>query len=187
MLDEIFSEVQLSQEEKEKIELKFTIIQIKKGELLLKAGDIATHQYYVSSGCLRTFFIDEHAKEHTIQFAIHDWWISDYTAFYDSTKATMNIECIKDATLYKITRKALEVLFEDIPQLESFFRKKIEKAFANYQKRMLAILSQPAQERYFSFLKQYPNIEKEVKNYHIASFLGITTQSLSRIRRKTAS
>lgn len=187
MFDEIFGSVQLSDEEKEKIELKFDIKQIKKGELLLKAGDITTHQYYVSSGCLRTFYIDDYTKEHTIQFAIHDWWISDYTAYYNSNKAIMNIECLKDATLYRIARKDLEVLFKDIPPLESFFRKKLENAFANYQKRILATLSQPAQKRYVSFLKQYPNIEKEVKNYHIASFLGITTQSLSRIRKNLAS
>ena len=157
---------------------------MKKGENLLEANETVLYQYYVSKGCLRTYFIDQAGKEHTLQFAINDWWISDYTAFFSSTQAIMNIECIQDAILYKISKKGMEDLFLEIPQLETFFRKKMEGAFASFQKRILASLAQPAKKRYLAFITTYPNIEQSVKNYHIASYLGITTESLSRIRRE---
>ena len=98
----------------------------------------------------------------------------------------MNIEVIQDATLYKISKNNMESLFKEIPQLETFFRKKMEKAFSSFQKRILANLSQSAKEKYVSFINTYPNIEQSVKNYHIASYLGITTESLSRIRKELA-
>ena len=121
-----------------------------------------------------------------MQFAIEDWWISDYTAFFSSTNAIMNIECIQNAELFQISKESMESLFLEIPQLETFFRKKMERAFASFQKRILASLAQPARERYLSFVTTYPNIEQSVKNYHIASYLGITTESLSRIRKENA-
>ena len=98
----------------------------------------------------------------------------------------MNIECIQNAELFQISKDSMESLFLEIPQLETFFRKKMERAFASFQKRILASLAQPARERYLSFVTTYPNIEQSVKNYHIASYLGITTESLSRIRKENA-
>jgi len=96
----------------------------------------------------------------------------------------MNIECIQDAILFKISKEDMELLYLKIPKLESFFRKKMERAFASFQKRIISNLAQSASERYLSFVNFYPNIEQNVKNYHIASYLGITTQSLSRIRKE---
>jgi len=95
-----------------------------------------------------------------------------------------SIIAIQDATLYEISKKSMEDLFVEIPQLETFFRKKMERAFASFQNRILANLAQSAKERYVSFISTYPNIEQAVKNYHIASYLGITTESLSRIRKE---
>lgn len=182
----MFKDISFSQEEVNSIEDKFEKLNLKKGTALLNAGELVSNQYFVYSGCLRTYFIDNFGKEHTLQFAINDWWISDYTAFFTTTKALMNIETIQDATLYKVSQKDMEALYSKIPQLETFFRKKMEKAFASFQKRILASLAQSAKERYVSFISTYPNIEQSVKNYHIASYLGITTESLSRIRKELA-
>ncbi|RZS90632.1 Crp/Fnr family transcriptional regulator [Aquimarina brevivitae] len=157
---------------------------IPKGTTLLSANDPVHTQYYVIDGCLRTYFIDESGKEHTLQFAIKDWWISDYTAFFKEENAIMHIESLQDTTVYGLSRKNMESMFEAIPQLESFFRVKLERAFSSFQKRILANLSKTAKERYLDFIHTYPNIEQSVKNYHIASYLGITTESLSRIRRQ---
>ncbi|MBL4745677.1 MAG: Crp/Fnr family transcriptional regulator [Flavobacteriaceae bacterium] len=179
----IFNGISFSSEEESLIASKLEKISLKKGHLLLKAGKTVHHQYYVATGCLRTYFIDNSGKEHTVQFAIKDWWISDYTAFFSTEKAILNIESIQEATLYEISKENMDILFREVPVLESFFRKKMERAFANFQKRILANLAQPAKERYVSFLKMYPTIEQRVKNYHIASYLGITTESLSRIRK----
>ena len=153
---------------------------------MLNAGDVVNEQYYIQSGCLRSYQIDPHGKEHTVQFGIKDWWISDYTAFFTSEKSIMTIEVIQDATLYRITDKDKEFLYKEIPKIDRFFRIKLERAFATFQKRILASLSQTAAERYLNFIKTHPNIEKNIKNYHIASYLGVTTESLSRIRKELA-
>ena len=181
---EIFKGISFSKKEMNLIESKLKKLKLNKGTTILKADDKVNNQYYVYNGCLRTYFIDKTGKEHTLQFAINDWWISDYTAFFTASKAIMYIETIQEATLYEISKKSMEDLFVEIPQLETFFRKKMERAFASFQKRILASLAQSAKERYVSFISTYPNIEQAVKNYHIASYLGITTESLSRIRKE---
>jgi CRP-like cAMP-binding protein len=186
IISEIFKDTSFSSEEKQSILNHFEKLEIKKGDTILNTNDLVTHQYFVLNGCLRTFFIDKQGKEHTLQFAIKDWWISDFTAFFSASKAIMTIECIQEATLYKISKQSMEALYKEIPQLETFFRIKMEKAFASFQKRILANLALPAKERYISFINTYPNIEKSIKNYHIASYLGIATESLSRIRKDIA-
>lgn len=186
ILLEIFNKTPFISVESNLIADKFETIHLKKGDIILDANEIVYNQYYVSDGCLRAFFIDLTGKEHTIQFAVKDWWISDYTAFFSTTKAIMSIECIQNAILYKISREDLENLYQESPLIETFFRKKLENAFSSFQKRILGNLSQPAKERYLTFINTYPNIEQNVKNYHIASYLGITTESLSRIRKEIA-
>lgn len=184
IVPEIFRDLSFSKEEIALIDKNFEKISIQKGTVLLQSNEIVLDQYFVSDGCLRTYFLDNHGKEHTLQFAIKDWWISDYTSFFREGSAIMNIECIQSATLYKISRKNTEALYQEIPRIETFFRKKLERAFASFQKRILANLAQSARERYITFIQTYPNIEQSVKNYHIASYLGITTESLSRIRKE---
>ena len=183
-IKEIFKDLSFSEAEIKIIESVFHKSTYKKGSVLLRANDIVDKQYYIYSGCLRSYHIDSHGKEHTVQFGVKDWWISDYTAFFSTSKSIMNIEVLRDATLYRLSKEDKEYLYEQIPKIESFFRKKLERAFAAFQKRILSNLSQTATERYLSFIKKYPNIERSVKNYHIASYLGITTESLSRIRKE---
>lgn len=183
-IKEIFKDLSFSDEEIKIIESVFHKVSFKKGDIVLKSDDSVDFQYYILQGCLRTYHIDLHGKEHTVQFGIKDWWISDYTAFFSTSKAIMNIEVIQDTILYRISRADKEQLYAQIPKIESFFRKKLERAFAAFQKRILSNLSQTAKERYLNFIQTYPNIEKSVKNYHIASYLGITTESLSRIRKE---
>lgn len=166
------------------IESKYKKVSFHKGEVILKANEKVEHQYFVADGCLRTFLISQSGKEHTIQFAIKGWWISDYIGFFSETNAVLTIECIADATLYKVSRDSVEAIFDKIPKTERFIRKKLQRSFVSFQKRILANLSQTAKERYINFTHDYPNIEQYVKNYHIASYLGITTESLSRIRKE---
>ena len=181
---EIFKGLSFSLDEINIIESVFHKVSFKKGDIILETNDVVNDQYYTLEGCLRSYYLDLQGKEHTVQFAIKDWWISDYTAFFSDSKAIMNIEVIQDATVYKLCKKDKEELYAKIPKVESFFRKKLERAFAAFQKRILSNISQTATERYTNFIEAYPNIEKSVKNYHIASYLGITNESLSRIRRE---
>ncbi|CAL2101050.1 cAMP-binding proteins - catabolite gene activator and regulatory subunit of cAMP-dependent protein kinases [Tenacibaculum sp. 190130A14a] len=156
----------------------------KKGELILTTEEEVKHQYYVLDGCLRTFFIDLKGKEHTIQFAVNDWWISDYISYFLDEKSVLTIESIKESTLLRVEKEDFEKALHKIPSIEHHIRKKVERFMAKNQKRTLAALSQSAKQRYLNFAKSYASIEKHVKNYHIASYLGITTQSLSRIRKE---
>tara|TARA_R100001369_G_scaffold32096_2_gene56734 strand:+ start:7787 stop:8362 length:576 start_codon:yes stop_codon:yes gene_type:complete len=183
-IKDIFKDVIFTENEVEIITSLFHKINVKKGSVLLNAGESVNEQYYILDGCLRSYHIDTHGKEHTVQFGIKDWWISDYTGFFTSEKSIMTIEVIQDATLYRIAVKDKEYLYKKIPKIDRFFRIKLERAFAGFQKRILSNLSQSARERYLDFMKTYPNIEKSIKNYHIASYLGITTESLSRIRKE---
>lgn len=186
ILLEVFKDIDFSKEELLTLGTYLKKIDLRKGDILLRNGQTVLYTHYVYSGCLRTFFIDDLGKDHTLQFAIKDWWISDYTAFFSADEATMNIECIQDTMLFRLSRKDMQQLYIDIPKFETFFRKKLEKRMEAFHRRTLNNLAFPAKDRYLSFVKTYPRIEKQVKNYHIASYLGITTESLSRIRKEIA-
>lgn len=188
ILNEIFKETPFTEKEAQHILSKFKKISLDKGEFLLKAEEKVRDNHFIQEGCLRTYFIDVSGKEHTLQFAVKGWWISDYIALFakTETKSVSYIECIKKATLYKISKDDFDALYKEIPKIGHFHIKNLESAFAKLQNRILENLTLPAQERYINFVNAYPNIEQNVKNYHIASFLGITTESLSRIRKKIA-
>lgn len=185
-ISDVFKDLSFSEAEIEIIESVMFKIDLKKGIKIIKAGDTVKDMYFVLQGCLRAFHIDIHGKEHTLQFAIKGWWITDFTAFFTESKAIVDLEVLRDATIYKLSKDDREHLFSQIPAIETFIRKKLENGKAASQKRILRNLSQPASQRYFNFIKDFPNIEKSIKNYHIASYLGITTESLSRVRKDIA-
>lgn len=183
-IKEIFKTLDFTQREIKIIENVFHKMILKKGEILLQPGDTVDSHYYILEGCLRTFHVDSQGKEYTIQFGIKDWWISDYTAFFTGDKAIMTVEALADSIIYRINRKDKEELYEQIPKIDRFFRIKLERAFSAFQKRILSGISQSASDRYLNFMKTFSETEKYLKNYHIASYLGITTESLSRIRKE---
>jgi CRP-like cAMP-binding protein len=180
----IFKELDFTNDELKLIESVFHKEIIKKGEILIHPGDTVDVQYYILDGCLRAFHLDNQGKEYTIQFGIADWWMSDFTAFFSEDKAILTVEAITDSIIYRINKKDKEYLYSQIPKIDRFFRIKLERAFAAFQKRILTGISKPAKERYLDFMATYPKIETYLKNYHIASYLGITTESLSRIRKE---
>ncbi len=186
LIHNIFKEVDLSEEKILLLANHLTKVNCKKGELLIKQGESVSNKYFIYSGCLRSFFIDEQGKEHTLQFAIKEWWISDYPGYFQGRKAIMNIECIQDSILIKLTKNGRDILFNNFPELETFFRLKFENTIASFQKRTIASLSYSAKEKYIQFVNTYAEIEQNVRNYHIASYLGITKESLSRIRKEIA-
>lgn len=180
---EIFKDFSFSEKEVILIHSKFKKIELVKGDILIGPNITICHQYYTYSGCLRSYFVQKTGKESTMQFAVNDWWISDFTSFFSSQKSVMTVQCLQDAVVYRISKSDLDELYLKIPQIESFFRKKMEGAFASFQRRILEYITLSAKERYIKFIEGYPEIVASVKNYHIASYLGITTESLSRIRK----
>jgi CRP-like cAMP-binding protein len=185
---EIFKDITFTEVELEMLCDKLQEKKLEKKAFLLQAGEAVKDLYYIHEGCLRTYFIDSEGKEHTLQFAVKGWWISDYIALFGKGKTTSvsYIECIKESTLYKISKNDFDQLCKEIPKVGYFHIANLESAFAAFQKRILENLTLSAKERYLNFVTTYPNIEQNVKNYHIASYLGITTESLSRIRKEIA-
>ena len=155
---------------------------VSKGEVLIREGQTVNKTFFVTQGSLRSFCVDKEGKEHTLQFAIKDWWISDFMAIYNNEPASLTVECITDATVIEFNAQKLDEIYLQFPEFEAFQRKNLERHVVSLHKRILNQLQLTALERYNLFLEQYPNIEQHVPNYHIASYLGITQQSLSRVR-----
>ena len=162
----------------------FTEKTVKKRSILISPNEKVTEEYYVVKGCLKAYYLDEHGEKHIIQFAIEDWWISDFEAFFTQQKSKLYIEAIEDSKLLGINFNNLQILYTRIPKFERFFRIKTTAAFIAQRKRILSSLEKSATRRYLDFCNAYPSIEKRVANYHIANYLGVKPESLSRIRKK---
>jgi len=159
---------------------------VSKGEVLIREGQTVNKTFFTTDGCLRSFCIDKEGKEHTLQFAIRDWWISDFMAIYNDEPASLTVDCITDSVVVEFNAQKLNSIYSRFSEFEAFQRKNLERHVVSLHKRILNQLQLTALERYNLFLKQYPNIEQHVPNYHIASYLGITQQSLSRLRAEIA-
>lgn len=159
---------------------------VSKGDTLIQEGQVVNKTFFVLDGALRSFCIDKEGKEHTLQFAVKDWWISDFMAIYGNGIASLTVECITDSHVVEFNAQKLRGIYNSFPEFEEFQRKNLEQHVVSLHKRILNQLQLTALERYNLFLEQYPNIEQHVANYHIASYLGITQQSLSRVRAEIA-
>ncbi|MFD2517262.1 Crp/Fnr family transcriptional regulator [Salinimicrobium flavum] len=184
ILNHISNDIDLTSSEKEEFTGLLSVERIPKGMYLVKPGDIVTSEYYVVKGCLRAFYLDEAGQEHIIQFAIEDWWISDFEAFFSESVAELHVEAIEDSVLLGLDKTALEALYQRIPKFERFFRIKTTGAFVALRSRVLSSLQKTGKQRYLEFCATYPKIEKRIANYHIANYLGLKPESLSRIRKE---
>jgi len=160
---------------------------VSKGEILISQGQSVDKEYLIIEGCLRSFCIDKNGKEHTLQFAIKNWWMSDWIAIHGNEPATLTIECLTDSTVIEFRTCALEKSLQLFPEFESFQRALLQRHIVSLHRRILNQLQLTAAERYDLFLAAYPDIEQYCRNYHIASYLGITQESLSRIRAERVS
>ncbi len=186
LLQNIKSSIELSSAAEAHIYSISKEMEISKGHTLIRQGQRVRNTYYVLNGCLRSFCVDNNGKEHTLQFAIKNWWISDFIAIYNNESATLTVECIKDAKVIKFNATDLDKIHSLFPEFEAYQRKNLERHVVSLHKRILNQLQLTAPERYNLFLEQYPDVEQYTPNYHIASYLGITQQSLSRIRVEKA-
>ena len=159
---------------------------IPKGSILIREGQTVKKIFFVTAGCLRSFCTDKNGKEHTLQFAIRNWWISDYIAIHNNESATLSVECLKESTVLEFNAEELDGMLSLFPEFEPFQRYILERHVVSLHQRILNQLQLTASERYDFFIAQYPNIEQSTRNYHIASYLGITQESLSRIRLEKA-
>ena len=157
---------------------------LKKKQFLLHEAEVCKKIGFVNSGCLREYTIDNKGSEHIIQFAIEDWWISDPNSFLSGLSSTYNIDALEDSEVLLLEKSAREKLLDSCQKMEKFFRILIEANFVATQRRITDSLSTSAEERYLKFIRTYPKLMEQVSQNHIASYLGITPQSLSRIRKE---
>ena len=153
-----------------------------KGQYILQQGDISKMQCFMISGCTKMFYLDDNGQEHIIMFSIEEWWTSDLGSFISQTPSDFNVQCLENTEIIQFSYDNIEEIFLEIPKLERFFRKVIEKAFVASQKRIIRNFSLTAKERYVIFRNNYPKIEQRIPQYMIASYLGITKEFLSKIK-----
>jgi CRP-like cAMP-binding protein len=158
----------------------FTTKKFKKHQFVVQQGEDVPNDYFILSGCLKSYFIDNNGKQHILQFGLQDWWITDYQAYYNQTKATINIDCIEDSELLCLSILNREKLCAEIHKIEHFFRKKTNKRNVALQQRILSLLSNNAKEKYDQLLQLYPELFQKVPKHLIAAYLGVTRETLSR-------
>ncbi len=160
---------------------------LRKKQYLLQEGDVCKSIAFVSKGVLKAYSADANGNEHIIQFGLEGWIISDLYSFLTGEPATYNIDAIEDAELVLISKSAHEELLQKLPKYETFTRLNITGAYLAMQKRLTSIIGSSLEERYANFTALYPNILQRVPQHMIAAYMGLTPETLSRIRRRISS
>jgi len=184
LLQHIASRVHLQPEEEAYICSVFRLRKLLPRQYLLAQGEICWYESYVCEGLLRSFHVDEKGNEHTLHFALEDWWISDLHSFLREEPARRNIISLERSVVLQIDLKHREELLHHIPKMERFWRILNESASMAQDRRIMDNISLSGIERYRALLKKYPHIEQRLPQKHIASFLGMTPVFLSQIRKE---
>src|SRR5678815_2029620 len=172
---------------REEIEFFFFFLRARSllsGEFLLREGDICRYESFVVKGCLKTYYLDEMGIEHIIDFSIEEWWADDLYSLLTQTPSKSNIKAIEDTDIIQISKPDLELLYQKIPKFERFFRILFQNAYITQREQINLALSASAQERYLLFIKKKPYAEKRFSQKDIASYLGVTPQFLSTLKKK---
>ncbi|MFB3387533.1 Crp/Fnr family transcriptional regulator [Flavobacterium sp. LAR06] len=182
LINHIQNRIELSEEEIHQFVSEFKIKKIKKRQFIIQPDFVARHRTYIVKGALRAYVVNGQGQEHTISFAIEDWWISDYNSYIYQQPATMFVVALEDAVLLQLDFETETKLKNANPKFETFFRITAERTAAFFQRRIITNLTSSAEERYDNFIEKYPSIVQRVPQYTLASYLGMTTEFLSKIR-----
>ena len=159
----------------------FTQHSYKKNDYLVQANRSAPHDHFVVKGLLKSFYVDADGKNHILQFAMEDWWISDPQAYHTRTEAKLYIDCLEDTDVFYISKDKRDQLCTKVQKMEHFFLEKTTSGYIALQRRILSLMSQRAEERYLQFVALYPQLLERVPKTLIASYLGISRETLSRM------
>lgn len=174
----------LDEDESAAVTRVFKERRVKKRQFILREGDISRYNTFVVEGCFRMYLVDDKGKEHNLQFAFENWWIGDIGSFHTGEPSRLNIVALEDSVILQIRKEDQLNLFVDHPKFNRIFRVFTENALVATQRRILQNISSTAEERYLDFLDRYPQFFNRISNVQIASFLGVTPEFLSTIRKK---
>lgn len=184
LIDYVQKIVTLNDIETEQFVSCFEEVNIKKRQFIVQPNFTNSHRSFVVKGAFRSYIVSAEGQEHTLQFAIENWWVSDFNSYIYQHPATLFIVALEDSTILQIEFEKEQELKASNHKFETFFRIIAEKGLAFEHRRILFNLTQSAEARYENFLLNFPNFVQRVPQYALASYLGMTTEFLSRIRNK---
>lgn len=184
ILQNIAKHVSLTKEDEALFLSKTETKQLKAKTILLSAGEVATCTYFVNSGILRSFNINDNIIEHVLHFACEGWWIGDMYSYISEKPGNLFIEVLEDAEVVIITKENQQQLYQEIPKLERFFRILAENSLVSHQERLMDNLSLTAEERFEKFCSKYPSLIQKVSQKHIASYIGVTPEFFSKMKAR---
>ncbi|TNE80283.1 MAG: Crp/Fnr family transcriptional regulator [Bacteroidetes bacterium] len=186
LIENIRSKVAISEAEEEQLKKYFIPKKYRKRQYLLNGGDICKYFSFVVDGLIRSFTVDDKGHEHVVQFAAEGWWVSDMGSFLEETEAMYHIEAIEDVEVLNLTKPAMEEMLNELPVMERYFRILMQKNIVTLQQRVVADHSLTAEEKYLRLMEIYPKLIHRAPQQQVASYLGITPETLSRIRKQVA-
>lgn len=178
--------ISLNEEEQAFVSEVFKERSVRRRQFILQEGDVCKYNTFVVEGCFRMYAVDEKGKEHNLQFAIENWWIGDISSFHTEKPSKLYIEALENAIILQISKEDQLKLFVDYPKFNRIFRVFTENALISSQRRILQNISSTAEERYIDFVERYPHFFNRISNVQIASYLGVTPEFLSTIRKNIA-
>jgi len=178
----IENKTRLSAENMERLTAAFEVVKVKRKQLIIQPGFVAKYRIYILKGAFHSYVIDDKGIEHTIQFAIEDWWLSDYNSYIHQTPATQFVEALENSVILQIDHKTEQQLKAANLELATLFRQMAERSAAYLARRIVSNLTQTAEERYNDFVAKYPKAVQRLPQYAIASYLNMTREFLSKIR-----
>lgn len=176
--------IQLTDAEEQLILSLTTSRSFKRGAFLTKDGEVNRYTNFIISGSARVYYIDQTGQEHVIQLGMKEWWIGDFSSFITQTPGILYTEALEKTEVLSFSYDQLQEVYIKIPAMERFFRLLIQKAYASFHKRVLESLSMDAEERYLAFRASYPEMDQHLPQKHIASYLGMSAEFLSKIKKR---
>ena len=169
----------------ESIKTFFTHKNVRKNQFLLHEGDDVQFEFLVVDGIYKVYYLDDSGKEHIVQFAKKNWWMTDYSSYFKQKKSTMFVECLSEGEVFCLTLEGREKLSSEFHTMEHFFRVKLTNGYVALQDRIKILLSSTPQQRYEEFSKLYPDLMLQIPKKYIAEYLGVSRETLSRLYSNT--
>lgn len=187
LLSNLSRHISLDKEERDFFSSLLQWRSIPAGDFLLREGDVCRYESFIIKGCLKTYYTDETGTEYITDFLVEEWWADDLYSFFTGTASCSSIKAIENTELLQISKNNLDSLYQKVPKFERFFRLLFQKAYISQKEQIYSILSSPAEQRYVLLLKKKPYAEERFSQKDIASYLGVTPQFLSKLKKKLRS